>query len=109
VNAYKAWKKNGRNQFKQGRVKKKSITLSEQVFDLIVVFVEQDMYGWGSACDGYGELGTFNASAPMAFCQATAAKEHCTYSIFFISTWQQQLKIVCFKICRTYHYSFFCE
>jgi hypothetical protein len=52
--------------------------LSEQVFDLIVVFVEQDMYGWGGACDGYGELGTFNASAPMASCQVAAAEKHYT-------------------------------
>jgi hypothetical protein len=78
VDAYKAWKKNGRNQFEQGRVKKKSITLSEQAFDLIVVFVEQDMYGWGSACDGYGELRMFNASAPMASCQVAAAEKHYT-------------------------------
>jgi hypothetical protein len=80
--------------------------LSEQVFDLIVVFVEQDMYGWGGACDGYGELGTFNASAPMAFCQATAVEKHCTYSIFYLNM-AAAAQIVCFKICRTYNYSFF--
>ena len=48
VDAYKAWKKNGRNQFEQGRMKKKSIP-SQRAFDLIVVFVEESMYGWGSA------------------------------------------------------------
>jgi CRISPR/Cas system CSM-associated protein Csm3 (group 7 of RAMP superfamily) len=32
---------------------------------LIVVFVEEDMYGWGSARNGYGELRTINASALM--------------------------------------------
>jgi hypothetical protein len=44
VDAYKAWKKNRRNQFKQeqGRVKKQSI---HRAFDLIVVFIEEDMYG----------------------------------------------------------------
>jgi hypothetical protein len=49
--------------------KKKEHTWSGRAFNLIVVFVEEEMYGWRSACDGYSELGTFNASAPMTSCQ----------------------------------------
>ena len=69
---------------------KKEHTQSEHAFDLIVVFVEEYMYGWGSARDGYSELETFNASATIASFQATVAEKRCTYSIFFMSTLQQQ-------------------
>jgi hypothetical protein len=54
---------------RSGDALKKEHTYSGRAFDLIVVFVEEDMYGWSSARDGYGELGTFNPNAPMASCQ----------------------------------------
>ena len=64
------------------------------------------MYGWGNARDSYSELRTFNASAPMASCKGCSFWKALYLSIFYLNL-AAAAQMVCFKISRTYHYSFF--
>jgi hypothetical protein len=84
VDAYKAWIKNGSNQFEMGRVKKRAYLV--RAFDLIVVLLKKVCMVGAALMMAMVSSGRSMLARQWLLARAAAAEKYYIYSIF-ISTW----------------------